>query len=243
MFLRTTARPGDPAGHQPEAEGRMGIAETKIYPINTGMAGGRPRHIHLLERPRRAEDLEPRLLLLCRHRRAQGPDRHGPLRRAARYQDTTTNARSAAAWRSTTTFRQKLGVDPDEIDAIVFTHLHWDHVQNMKRFPQRALHCASQGDRVGLQPAPPLLSHLRVARARHRAGLYGLRVRGGRGGDRDPARPHHVPHARPFARPHGGDGAGRARGTSSSRGTRSSRPATSSPTRRSAGATGCRHGS
>jgi glyoxylase-like metal-dependent hydrolase (beta-lactamase superfamily II) len=30
--------------------------------------------------------------------------------------------------------KQKLGVDPDEIDAIVFTHLHWDHVQNMKEF-------------------------------------------------------------------------------------------------------------
>jgi N-acyl homoserine lactone hydrolase len=29
---------------------------------------------------------------------------------------------------------QKLGVHPDEIDAIVFTHLHWDHVQNMKEF-------------------------------------------------------------------------------------------------------------
>ena len=25
-------------------------------------------------------------------------------------------------------------VHPDEIDAIVFTHLHWDHVQNMKKF-------------------------------------------------------------------------------------------------------------
>ncbi len=29
---------------------------------------------------------------------------------------------------------QKLGVHPDEIDAIVFTHLHWDHVQNMKKY-------------------------------------------------------------------------------------------------------------
>ena len=29
---------------------------------------------------------------------------------------------------------QKLGVSCDEIDAIIFTHLHWDHVQNMKRF-------------------------------------------------------------------------------------------------------------
>ena len=30
---------------------------------------------------------------------------------------------------------QRLGVKPEEIDAIVFTHLHWDHVQNMKMFP------------------------------------------------------------------------------------------------------------
>lgn len=31
--------------------------------------------------------------------------------------------------------RERLGVDPADIDAIVFTHLHWDHVQNMKEFP------------------------------------------------------------------------------------------------------------
>ena len=29
--------------------------------------------------------------------------------------------------------KEHLGVHPDEIDAIIFTHLHWDHVQNMAR--------------------------------------------------------------------------------------------------------------
>ena len=32
--------------------------------------------------------------------------------------------------------KERLGVDPSEIDAIIFTHLHWDHVQNMKEFPK-----------------------------------------------------------------------------------------------------------
>ncbi len=27
-----------------------------------------------------------------------------------------------------------LGVDPDEIDVCIFTHLHWDHTHNMKRY-------------------------------------------------------------------------------------------------------------
>ncbi|MXW86060.1 MAG: N-acyl homoserine lactonase family protein, partial [Boseongicola sp. SB0667_bin_21] len=29
---------------------------------------------------------------------------------------------------------QELGLHPDQIDVIIFTHLHWDHVQNMKEF-------------------------------------------------------------------------------------------------------------
>jgi glyoxylase-like metal-dependent hydrolase (beta-lactamase superfamily II) len=29
---------------------------------------------------------------------------------------------------------RKLGVDPDEIDLCIFTHLHWDHTHNMKAF-------------------------------------------------------------------------------------------------------------
>jgi len=31
--------------------------------------------------------------------------------------------------------RRKLDMAPESIDAILFTHLHWDHVQNMKAFP------------------------------------------------------------------------------------------------------------
>ena len=36
----------------------------------------------------------------------------------------------------------KLGIAPDDIDIIVFTHLHWDHCYNVKRFPRarRASH-------------------------------------------------------------------------------------------------------
>ena len=29
---------------------------------------------------------------------------------------------------------RRLGVQPEEIDIVIFTHLHWDHVQNMKEF-------------------------------------------------------------------------------------------------------------
>ncbi|MGQ9600148.1 MAG: N-acyl homoserine lactonase family protein [Anaerolineae bacterium] len=30
---------------------------------------------------------------------------------------------------------RKMGVDPGEIDICIFTHLHWDHTHNMKKFP------------------------------------------------------------------------------------------------------------
>ncbi len=31
--------------------------------------------------------------------------------------------------------KEQLNVDPASIEAVIFTHLHWDHVQNMKEFP------------------------------------------------------------------------------------------------------------
>jgi len=49
---------------------------------------------------------------------------------------------------------QKLGVHPDEIDAIVFTHLHWDHVQNMKEF-KNARYIAPKGEiEMAYNPLP-----------------------------------------------------------------------------------------
>lgn len=50
--------------------------------------------------------------------------------------------------------QQKLGIHPDEIDAIVFTHLHWDHVQNMKEF-KNARYIAPEAEiKMAYNPLP-----------------------------------------------------------------------------------------
>ena len=111
----------------------MGIAETKIYPINTGWleadlgtyifwkgpAGKKywnPVYCHYVDTG------EHKILIdtgLCDAERATQYHHKCDKRGCLEVHDH---------------LEQKLGVHPDEIDAIVFTHLHWDHVQNMKKF-------------------------------------------------------------------------------------------------------------
>ena len=50
--------------------------------------------------------------------------------------------------------KEKLGVDPSEIDAIVFTHLHWDHVQNMKEFPNARYIAPAREIAMAYNPLP-----------------------------------------------------------------------------------------
>lgn len=49
---------------------------------------------------------------------------------------------------------QKMGVDPDEIDIVIFTHLHWDHVQNMKKFRNARYICTAEEIRWAYNPLP-----------------------------------------------------------------------------------------
>ncbi len=50
---------------------------------------------------------------------------------------------------------QAMGVDPDEIDICIFTHLHWDHCHNMKKF-RNARYIASQTEiQWAYNPLPP----------------------------------------------------------------------------------------
>jgi len=48
-----------------------------------------------------------------------------------------------------------IGVDPSEIELIIFTHLHWDHVHNLKHFPNAKMVVNAREYAFALDPIPP----------------------------------------------------------------------------------------
>ena len=47
-----------------------------------------------------------------------------------------------------------LGVDPDDIDIVLLTHLHWDHVQNLKTFKNARFICPGKELKWAYNPLP-----------------------------------------------------------------------------------------
>jgi len=111
----------------------MGVAETKIYPINTGWLHGDLGTYIFWKGPAGKKKWQP---VYCHyvdtgtHRVLIDtglPDQE----RASRYHH---NCEKRGCLQVHEHLQQNLGVHPDSIDAILFTHLHWDHVQNMMEF-------------------------------------------------------------------------------------------------------------
>ncbi len=50
---------------------------------------------------------------------------------------------------------ETLGIGADEIDTIIFTHLHWDHCYNVKQFTHARLVASEVEYRFALDPIPP----------------------------------------------------------------------------------------
>jgi len=50
---------------------------------------------------------------------------------------------------------QALGVQPAEIEVVIFTHLHWDHCHHLERFPGARLVVSAQEYAFALNPIPP----------------------------------------------------------------------------------------
>ena len=48
----------------------------------------------------------------------------------------------------------KLGMEMDDIDIIIFTHLHWDHCYNLDKFPNARLYVSEREYRFALNPIP-----------------------------------------------------------------------------------------
>ena len=112
----------------------MSVAETKIYPINTGWLHGDLGMYIFWKGPAGKKKWQP---VYCYY---IDTGEHKILvdtglcdaERATKYHH---NCDKRDCLEVHTHLKEKLGVDPSEIDAIIFTHLHWDHVQNMKEFP------------------------------------------------------------------------------------------------------------
>ena len=50
----------------------------------------------------------------------------------------------------------KAGVKPEEIDIVILTHLHWDHVGTVEKFTNARFICSAEELRCALDPIPPL---------------------------------------------------------------------------------------
>jgi N-acyl homoserine lactone hydrolase len=48
----------------------------------------------------------------------------------------------------------KFGLKASDIDLIIFTHLHWDHVQNLDKFPRAELVCHEKEWQFAMAPIP-----------------------------------------------------------------------------------------
>ncbi|RJX32501.1 MAG: N-acyl homoserine lactonase family protein [Desulfarculus sp.] len=49
----------------------------------------------------------------------------------------------------------RLGVDPADIELIIFTHLHWDHCHNLDQFPRARMVVSQTELAFALEPIPP----------------------------------------------------------------------------------------
>ena len=49
---------------------------------------------------------------------------------------------------------EEMGVSPDDIDTIIFTHLHWDHVYNMEKFKNAKLYVQRAEYEFAIDPIP-----------------------------------------------------------------------------------------
>jgi len=50
---------------------------------------------------------------------------------------------------------ERLGISTDEIEIIIFTHLHWDHCYNVKQFPKARLVVSEIEYQFATNPIPP----------------------------------------------------------------------------------------
>ncbi len=110
----------------------MTAAKTCIYPINTGMVqGDMGTYLYLKGEAGKKVEIPVACYLVDTGEHLIMIDTGMPgAEHATKYHH---DARKADCLDSPEAV-EKLGFSPDDVDIIIFTHLHWDHTHNMKRF-------------------------------------------------------------------------------------------------------------
>jgi len=67
-----------------------------------------------------------------------------------------------------------LGVDPAEIELIIFTHLHWDHCHNLDQFPNARFLVSAREYEFALDPIPPYYKSYEHHKLGKRAPFVGI---------------------------------------------------------------------
>ncbi len=67
----------------------------------------------------------------------------------------------------------EIGVRPEDIELIVFTHLHWDHCHNLERFPAARLVVHAEEYAFAMDPIPPYYKSYEHARLGKQAPFVG----------------------------------------------------------------------
>lgn len=70
---------------------------------------------------------------------------------------------------------QAVGVDPADIELIIFTHLHWDHCHNLDKFPQARLIVDAREYDFALNPIPPYFKSYEHHKLGQKAPFVGLK--------------------------------------------------------------------
>ncbi|GIT14675.1 MAG: MBL fold metallo-hydrolase [Gammaproteobacteria bacterium] len=130
----------------------MSIAETKIYPINTGWLET-DQGTYIFWKGAAGEKMW--IPVICylvdtgEHKILVDtglPDEE----RATKYHH---KCESRGCLESPEALR-KLGVEPEEIDICIFTHLHWDHAHNMKAYTNARYICTQTEFTWAMNPLP-----------------------------------------------------------------------------------------
>ena len=141
------------SNRQREVGACMGVAETRIYPINTGWLEADLGTYVFWKGPAGKKIWNP---VYCFY---VDTGEHKIMvdtglcdePRATKFHH---KCQKRGCMEAPSHLQKVIGVHPDEIDIVIFTHLHWDHVQNMKAFRNARYICPEIEIKWAYNPLP-----------------------------------------------------------------------------------------